>query len=102
DAGDALVGEVVDLAERLAHRGHGLEAIRGLSHLRRLEATLTARSILCPTPEPVLDSYIQRRPRAQAHVAPGTPPSLCSIPTSSVDPAHRLGPGGSGVDRVGT
>ena len=40
-AGDALVGEVVDLAQTLADSGHGLEPV---AHYDRLPVNLTARS----------------------------------------------------------
>src|SRR5262245_31436202 len=44
DAGDALVGQVVDLGERLAYGRDGLEAVRRIGHRARLPAQLTAGS----------------------------------------------------------
>src|ERR687897_1045981 len=44
DAGDALVGQVVDLAQRLAHGGDGLEAVSRIAHWDRLAVALTRRS----------------------------------------------------------
>ena len=50
DPGDALVGEVVDLAEALPDLGDGLEAIGLIGHRRSLRSDLTARSIQFAAP----------------------------------------------------
>jgi MoxR-like ATPase len=45
DPGDALVRQVVDLAEAIAHLGDGLESVALLGHRRSLRVDLTGRSI---------------------------------------------------------